>query len=281
MVTSISARLQRGILLSTFLVFILNPVAHTLPADDQGLARSMAKALADAKVKTVVVFDFMGPGDRLSQLGRELADGFSRMLTTSGAKFDVIDRVKVQAVIEKNRVAPDVIRDPEISWWLARQLNADALIVGKLSPIDGNKLEIGVAAAKTKDGKNLASLSVTAPTTDEMKARLSKSLSEDHTKERLAPDSPKEYFPKCIYCPSPQFPGTGMTYKEGDTVELVVRVDEDGLARDIEYIKATPNETILMAIEAIQTWRFQPGQGPDGKPRAVWQPIQITIHFMH
>jgi hypothetical protein len=222
--TSFLSRLRRGILLSTLFIFILNPVAHTQPADDQGLAPSMAKALTDAKVKTVVVFDFMGPGDRLSQLGQELADGFSQTLATSGGNFNVIDRAKVRTVIEVNRVAPDVIRDPEIAWWLARQLKADALIVGKLSPTEGNTLEIGVAAAKTKDGEDIVSLSVTAPITDELKARLSNSVINNRTRNQIPPNSPRDAYPKCIYCPRAEFSYAALAHKHQGVVVLIVLV---------------------------------------------------------
>jgi len=113
--TSFSARLKRGILLSAFLLFILIPDAHAKPTQDRGLVPIMSEALTKAKVRSVAIFDFMGPGQRLNQLGRDLADEFSRALAKSGGQFQVIDRSAVIAVIEANRVAADVIRDPEIA----------------------------------------------------------------------------------------------------------------------------------------------------------------------
>jgi TonB family protein len=255
------------------------PVAHAQQADDQGLAPTMAKALTKAKVRSVAVFDFMGPGQRLNQLGRDQADEFSRALSNPGGKFQVIDRAAVSAVIEANRVAPDVIRDPEIAWWLARQLNAQALVVGKLSPADGNRLEIAVAAAKTTGGDEIANLSVVIPFTDEMMTRLSKSLCEDHMKDRLAPDSPKEFFPKCIYCPHPEFSGAALAQKKEGTVLLIVQITEDGIAKDIDFVQGQQYGLTQKAIEAVQKWKFKPAQNPEGKPRPVWQQIQVTFHL--
>jgi hypothetical protein len=236
------------ILVTILLVLLLIPVAHAQPADDQGLAPSMAKALTEAKVRTVVVFDFMGPGDRLSQLGKVLADGFSRTLANAGGKFDVIDRSQVRAVVEKNRVAPDVIGDPEIAWWLARQLKAEALIVAKLSPTDGDRLEIGLAAAKTKDGKDVASLSVTASITDEMKTRLSKSLIDNRTKNRLPPNSPMDTYPKCICCPRAEFSDAAMAHKQQGVVVLIVLVGEDGIAKEMDLVRGQPYGLTQKAI---------------------------------
>jgi TonB family protein len=277
--TSFSARLRRGILLSTFLVFIPIPVAHAQPAQDQGIAPSMAKALTKAKVRSVAVFDFMGPGQRLNQLGRDQADEFSRALSNSGGKFQVIDRAAVSAVIEANRVAPDVIRDPEIAWWFARQLNAEALIVGKLSPADDNKLGIAVAAAKTKGGDEIANLFVVIPFTDEMMTRLSKSLCEDHVKDRIDPNSPKELLPKCIYCPHPEFSSAALAKRKEGIVLLIAQITEDGVAKDIEFVQGQHYGLTQKAIEAVQKWKFQPAHSPEGKPRPVWQQIQVTFHL--
>jgi TonB family protein len=264
---------------SILLALLLIPVASAQNSDDNTLAPSMAQALAKVKVKTVVVFDFMGPGQRLNQLGRDLADEFRRALANSGGKFQVIDRSAVKAILEDNRVAPDVIRDPEIAWWLARQLNAEALIVGKLSPADGNRLQIAVAAAKTKGGDEIANLSVVVPFTDEMDARLTKTLIEDHTKNRLPPRSPMDSYPKCIYCPRAKFSDAAMTHRKEGIVVLVVLVGEDGVARDIEFVKGQQYGLTQKAIEAVQTWKFKPGHGPDGEPRAVWQTIEVSFHL--
>jgi TonB family protein len=278
--TSFSARLRRGILLSTFLVFFLNPVAQAHPAQDQGLAASTAEALTKGKTKRVVVFDFMGPDDKYTQLGVDIADGFSQTLASVGGNFAVIDRHQVRAVLDKNRVAPRVIRDPEIAWWLARQLKADALIVGELTAISKDTLRIAVAAANTKWGKEIASLSVEAPFTLDMIARSKSLFSEDQKNDWLNSKSPKELIPKCIYCPQPDWPGPAIAQKKEGTVSLIVLVTEDGIAKDIDFVEGQQYGLTQKAIEAVQKWKFQPGQGPDGKPRPVWQQINVAFRFM-
>jgi TonB family protein len=267
------------ILFFPLLMLLLIPVTHAHPADDQGLAPSMAKALAKAKVKTVVVFDFMGPENILTQLGQDLADGFSRNLANSGGTFTVIDRAQVRAIIEKNRVASDVIRDPETSWWLARQLSADALVVGKLSPVDADRLEVIVEAAKTKDGKNIATLSVTAPISEEMRTRISKSLINNRQRNPLPSGTPMDLYPKCIYCPRAGYSSAAMANKQEGVVVLIVLVGEDGIGREMDLVKGQPYGLTQKAIEAVQKWKFQPSHDQDGKPRAVWQTIEVTFHL--
>lgn len=239
----------------------------------------MAKALAKAKVKTVVVFDFMGPENILTQLGQDVADGFSRNLANSGGTFTVVDRAQVRAIIEKNRVAPDVIRDSETAWWLANQLTADAVIVGVLTPLYGGNLKIEVKSADTKDGRNIGSMSVKVPLTDQMKTALSNSLSVDHMKDRFDPKSPKGLPPKCIYCPPAEYSSGAVAQKIEGRITFIVQITEKGIATDIEFVKGLPYGLTQRAIEAVQKWKFEPSHDPDGKPRAVWEVIEITFHL--
>jgi TonB family protein len=241
----------------------------------------MGDALTKVNTKKVVVFDFMGPDERLTQLGRDLADGFSRTLASASGKFAVIDRPQIQAIIEKNRVAPDVIRDSEIAWWLARQLNADALIVGQLTASSGDTLKIAVAAAKTKDGKEIANLAVEVPFTNDMKmkTRLSESLSLQRKGDWVDSKYPKELVPKCIYCPRPEFPSAALAQKKEGTVSLIVQITVDGVAKDIDFVQGQQYGLTQKAIEAVQKWKFQPAQSAEGKPRPVWQQIQVTFHL--
>jgi len=279
--TSSSARLRRAILHSTFLFLILISVAQAQPADDPGLAPNMAQALNKAKAKRVVVFDFMGPDERLTRLGRDLADGFTRTLATTGGKFILIDRSQVQAIIEENRVASDVIRDSEIAWWLARQLDADALIVGQLTASSGDTLRIAVSAAKTKDGKEISSLAVEVPFTVEMKmkTRLAEALSIDRKGTWVDSKYPRDLMPKCLYCPRADFSGAAIAQKKEGIVQLIVLITKDGIAKDIDFVQGQPYGLTQKAIEAVQKWKFQPAQSAEGKPTAVWQRIEVTFRF--
>ena len=92
--------------------------------------------------------------------------------------------------------------------------------------------------------------------------------------------SPKEYFPKCIHCPRAGYSAPATAHAEQGTVVLIVQVTEDGYAKDIEFVKTMRYGMTQKAIEAVQKWKFQPGQGPDGKPRPVWQQIEITFRLM-
>jgi TonB family protein len=122
-------------------------------------------------------------------------------------------------------------------------------------------------------------MSVRFPLADEMKTALSNSLSVDHMKDCLDPKSPKELLPKCIYCPRPEYSSAAIAQKIEGRITLIVKVTENGIARDIEFVKGLQYGLTQRAIEAIQKWKFEPSQDPDGRPREVGEVIEITFHL--
>jgi periplasmic protein TonB len=70
-----------------------------------------------------------------------------------------------------------------------------------------------------------------------------------------------------------------MAHKQQGVVVLIVLVGEDGIAREIDLVKGEQYRPTQKAIETVQKWRFQPSHDPSGKPRAVWQVIEITFHL--
>jgi TonB family protein len=275
--TSFSAQLRRGILLFTFFVFILIPIAHTQPADDQGLAPSVAEALARSKVNSVVVFDFLGPGDSLHQLGVDLADTFSRSLAKSAANIVVIDRSQVRAMIEKNRVAPTVVRDSEIAWWFAHQLKAQSLVLGQIAPADGGKVQLTVSAATVQQGKNIENFSLDIPLTPEMKDHFAKTLSSISATPAVAPGTTIGKVPTCHYCPPPKYSKAALTLKQQGAVRLVGVVGVDGVVRDIDFVNGATYGLTQQAIEAVQSWRMDPGKDTKGRPIEMRQTIEVNF----
>jgi TonB family protein len=61
------------------------------------------------------------------------------------------------------------------------------------------------------------------------------------------------------------------------TVVLTVVVGADGKAHDIVVVKPLPDGLTEKAIEAVQSWRFNPAKGPDGNPAAVREMIEVKF----
>lgn len=86
-------------------------------------------------------------------------------------------------------------------------------------------------------------------------------------------------FPTCAYCPQAQYNDIAVRNHRQGTVVRTVVVGADGKAHDIGVIKALPDGLTLTAIEAVETWRFNPARGSDGNPAAVRQKIEVTFHL--
>jgi TonB family protein len=62
------------------------------------------------------------------------------------------------------------------------------------------------------------------------------------------------------------------------TVILELTIDQDGRPRDIKVRVGLPCGLTQQAVEAVKEWKFKPSTGPDGKPEAVRQAVEITFH---
>jgi TonB family protein len=267
-----------SLVVSAFFACFAVPAANASQSNDQGLVPSIAAALNNAKVKRVVVFDLIGPGDRLNQLDQDISDGLSQELKKSAEKFTVIDRSTLREATQKNLLTPEIVQLPEMTWWLARELRVDAFVIGKLS-ISGNQLEINVGLVKVRDGKQFDGFTLAVSLTEDMQKRLQISLSEDYPARVAEVGANVSSLPACLYCPRPDYSDAARDHKFQGTVDLLVLIDEDGLPKKIVVTHPLEYRLTEKAIEAVQKWKFNPAKDPDGRPVAVWTPIEVTFRL--
>src|SRR5215469_838293 len=86
-------------------------------------------------------------------------------------------------------------------------------------------------------------------------------------------------YPACLYCPTAQYSDEAVKAKYQGTVSLIAIITPDGRATDIHVVKGVGLGLDEKAVEAVRTWRFRPALGPDGKPAAVRQIIEVTFHL--
>ncbi len=86
-------------------------------------------------------------------------------------------------------------------------------------------------------------------------------------------------YPACLYCPPAQFSDEAVKAKYQGVVTLWAVITPDGKASDIHILKGLGMGLDEKAIEAVRTWRFKPALGPDGRPSAVRQIIEVTFHL--
>ena len=84
--------------------------------------------------------------------------------------------------------------------------------------------------------------------------------------------------PKEIYSPEPEYSEEARKVKHMGVVILRLVVSPDGTPRDIQVIRTLGLGLDEKAIEAVKTWRFEPGK-KDGKPVPTIATIEVNFHL--
>jgi len=85
--------------------------------------------------------------------------------------------------------------------------------------------------------------------------------------------------PACLYCPRAECTPEALRKRISGSVELVGIVGEDGQFSDIRVLKPLPYGLSAAAVKAVSSWRLKPAIGPDGKPAAVRQLVEVTFQL--
>lgn len=84
--------------------------------------------------------------------------------------------------------------------------------------------------------------------------------------------------PKPIFDPEPEYSEEARKAKYQGTVVLSLVVGPDGIPRDISVNRSVGLGLDEKAIEAVKTWRFDPGK-KDGRPVAVYANVEVNFHL--
>lgn len=84
---------------------------------------------------------------------------------------------------------------------------------------------------------------------------------------------------QCLYCPNPDYTDEAMKVKIQGLVELLGVITVDGRITDVQVVKGLGYGLDENAIKAVRTWRLRPALGPNGKPAAVRQLIDVTFQL--
>ena len=84
--------------------------------------------------------------------------------------------------------------------------------------------------------------------------------------------------PRAIYSPEPEFSEEARRSKYQGEVTLLATIGADGHTRDLLVVRSLGMGLDEKAIEAVRTWRFEPGK-KDGRPVAVQMNIIVSFHL--
>jgi TonB family protein len=273
-------KFSRVVAVAFLIVTAISTTRAQLPAFDP-LADRMAESIVKSKRKSVIVLDFSGPGEKYTALGQTLADEFSTALSNSSGKFSVAARGGLNESLTKTGVPPSNFNDIGMVMWIASEFKAESAIVGKLT-LDGDLLGISVECYRVDSGKRISGFKTTSTISAHMRELMSK-LGDfpDPKVDMNVPEAGKNGYtnPKCAQCADAPYDQRAIDHRYEGTVLLSVVVGADGRASNIVVFKALPYGLTAKAIEAVEAWKFKPALGPDGRPAAVRQGVEITFHL--
>jgi TonB family protein len=84
--------------------------------------------------------------------------------------------------------------------------------------------------------------------------------------------------PRAIYSPEPEFSEEARRSKYQGEVTLLATIGADGRPRDLLVVRSLGMGLDEKALEAVRTWRFEPGK-KDGRPVAVQMNIIVSFHL--
>ncbi|HEX4002367.1 MAG TPA: energy transducer TonB [Candidatus Acidoferrales bacterium] len=85
--------------------------------------------------------------------------------------------------------------------------------------------------------------------------------------------------PSCLYCPRADYSDEAMKVKVQGVVELVAVITADGKVTDVHVAKGLGFGLDEKAMEAVRGWRLTPARGPDGRPAAVREIIEVAFQL--
>jgi TonB family protein len=260
------------------------PGANAQQTAMDAAAGQLAGAISHSKQRTLAILDFSGPGDKVTALGEKLADDLSVAITKSAGNLQVEDRSRIEEKRKENSYAPEIVVDPPSALLFAQELGAKAFVIGSMSLGESNVLNVDLNAYRVDNGKGINGLRISFPLTEELAVLMGMNVSNYELPADLSSKYPKANAPgysppRCIYCPRADYAAEALNKRLEGVVELVAIVGEDGRVTNIAVVKGLPGGLTAQAIEAVKKWRLNPATGPDGKPAAVRQIIEVSFRL--
>ncbi|HYL09701.1 MAG TPA: energy transducer TonB [Candidatus Acidoferrales bacterium] len=239
--------------------------------DIQGLAEKVGDSVRRAKLKRVVVADFVASDGTVTAMGRFLAARVSDALHSPKKGYEVIPINELRSVLGgKSLETRDALRK---DYLINIAGVAKAVVTGKIAE-DSQEARLSVDVVDVKAGRLIGQAEVVIP-----RAMLPDDIAADSPGLPIfTPGKDNTSYPQCLYCPNPQYTDEARREKFNGRVMLQIVITPEGQASQIAVIKMAGYGLDEQAIAAVRTWRFKPAM-KDGNPVAVRAPVEVTYQL--
>jgi hypothetical protein len=227
----------------------------------------------------ILVTNFVLPGRGSPPFGIQLADALATQLSAGDNPYTVVDRTSFRNLLHQERFSPESQESVPTARWLARKLNANAVIVGEIATAGDNSIELSTRLFNASEMKN-KTLSIKGNfRIDLSHVNLSwsddlpplPSLGNTFEGDTLYQAGPN-MMPSCFYMPHPPYTGEARDAHISGVILLDAIVGTDGHIREPRIVKGLPGGLNEKALETLATWRCKPVTY-QGKP------VPVVTHF--
>jgi TonB family protein len=253
------------------LLALVRPANANDVADRRNFAQSLSKQVVRSGIKKVYVADFTDGSGNQFILGSFFAGTFSAMLEESSG-FTVVSRINAHRYLNSSGQADQDIATPGVLAKLVSAMGPDAILCGKVAVNQG--IATIDVAMRDVAGKDLFQAQYVERLNSELLADFD-AIQAGSMFHYVGVDGVS--FPKCSYCPAPEWPvGQGSPSREGNVI-LAVLVTLDGKADQMSVLQTLNPVFDRAALECVRTWRFEPAKDADGNSVPVRLPVQVTF----
>jgi TonB family protein len=225
----------------------------------------------------LAVADFLFTGKGLTPFGIQLADLLSAQLSRDD--FTVVDRTKIQNLIQRERLSPLNLQSVDVARWLGSELKADVIISADLAKIDDKTIEFSAWVLRA-GGKNKG-LSVKGKLHIDLS---SVDLSSSTDLNGLPPVSQTfkgqpGLMPSCSYMPNPPYTQEARKAHISGVILVEAIIGADGRLTNMRIIRGLPglNEVTL---KTLTTWRCKaPVRDGEAVPVVVNFEVNFKLYF--
>lgn len=247
----------------------------------------------------ILVAAFAEKNQGPTALGAELARNFSESLLKAASDFTLLDAGAYVAASQADQLSPKAYSDLRTTECYGDKLDADFVISGEVTEIS-DRVALRIKAMRVRKWKIIFDDAASLQLTLQMQSLASQPLpgnaippgastvlwigpgyhpaDEQRAVSVSKLDENAGYVrPKCLRCRRADYSSAALNFRIQGTVELNALIDTEGHPEKISVSQGLACGLNQKAIEAVKKWELTPATGPDGKPLAVWQIVEVSF----